>query len=112
MMKEDLIRKLSSRKFWAMLASLAVCVCAFFALPDVDVAKITALIGAFGNIAVYMLSEALVDSANSTKSVVTTEMTTNTTENKTFNTQIQKHINPDDSSRATIAEVEAGKNGE
>ena len=61
MSKEDWIRKISSRKFWAMLAALVVCICAFFAMPDADVARITALIGAFGDLAIYMLSEALVD---------------------------------------------------
>ncbi len=62
-MKIDWIRKLSSRKFWGMIAALAVCICAFFAMPDHDVARITALIGAFGDIAIYMLSEASVDRA-------------------------------------------------
>lgn len=106
MKKEDLIRKLSSRKFWAMLASLAVCICAFFALSDVDVAKITALIGAFGDIAVYMLSEALVDSANSTKNTIVTE------ETKAFNTQIHKSLNPNESSRTTIKGVTTQEDAE
>ena len=53
-----------------MLAALVVCICAFFAMPDADVARITALIGAFGDLAIYMLSEALVDAANGTKTEI------------------------------------------
>lgn len=71
MSKEDWTRKLSSRKFWAMAAALVVCICAFFSMPDADVAKITALIGAFGDIAVYMLSEAMVHKANATSTDIT-----------------------------------------
>lgn len=90
MSKADWIRKLSSRKFWAMLAALVVCICAFFAMPDKDVARITALIGAFGDLAIYMLSEALADAANSTKTEVLTNKST--TETKTTTTALSKDL--------------------
>lgn len=57
----DWRQKLSSRRFWSMIAALVVCICAFWAMPEHDVARITALIGAFGDLAIYMLSEASVD---------------------------------------------------
>lgn len=90
MTKADWARKLSSRKFWAMIAALVVCICAFFAMPDADVARITALIGAFGDLAIYMLSEALVDTANSTKTEVITSKST--TEGKTTTTALSKDL--------------------
>ena len=90
MSNEDWIRKLSSRKFWAMLAALVVCICAFFAMPDADVARITALIGAFGDLAIYMLSEAIADAANSTKTEVITSKST--TEGKTTTTALSKDL--------------------
>lgn len=90
MSKEDWIRKISSRKFWAMLAALVVCICAFFAMPDADVARITALIGAFGDLAIYMLSEALVDAANGTKTEIVSNRST--TESKTTTTALSKDL--------------------
>lgn len=90
MSKEDWLRKLSSRKFWAMLAGLVVCICAFFAMPDKDVAKITALIGAFGDLAIYMLSEAMADAANSTRTEIISNRST--TEAKTTTTALSKDL--------------------
>ena len=90
MSKEDWLRKLSSRKFWAMLAALVVCICAFFAMPDKDVAKITALIGAFGDLAIYMLSEAMADAANSTRTEIIYNRST--TEAKTTTTALSKDL--------------------
>lgn len=90
MSKDDWIRKISSRKFWAMIAALVVCICAFFAMPDKDVAKITSLIGAFGDLAIYMLSEALADAANSTKTEIVSNRST--TEAKTTTTALSKDL--------------------
>lgn len=90
MSKEEWIRKLSSRKFWAMLAALIVCICAFFAMPDADVARITALIGAFGDLAIYMLSEAMADAANSTRTEIITNKST--TETKATTTALSKDL--------------------
>lgn len=90
MSKTDWIRKLSSRKFWAMLAALVVCICAFFAMPDAEVARITALIGAFGDLAIYMLSEALTDAANGTRTEIQTSKTT--TETKATTTTLSKDL--------------------
>lgn len=68
----DWKRKVASRKFWALLAGLATSALTVFGYAsDSEVTvKIVGLIGAFGSIAVYMLSEAYVD-GQSTKSAGT-----------------------------------------
>jgi len=75
-----------------MLAALVTSLCVFFTLPEQEITQIVALIGAFGDIAIYMLSEAMVDSANSTQTISTTTVSTNTEETKAYNTQIQKNL--------------------
>lgn len=54
-------RKLSSRKFWALLAGLATSGMVLINIPDNTAAQITAVIGAFGSVVIYILSEAYVD---------------------------------------------------
>jgi len=54
-------RKLSSRKFWALLAGLVTTILVFANVPENTVAQAAAIIGAFGSIAVYILAEAYVD---------------------------------------------------
>ena len=63
MSKTDLIRKLSSRKFWALLAGFVGSMLVVFNVGDNDIAQIAAVITAFGSVAVYMLAEASVDNA-------------------------------------------------
>lgn len=60
-MKIDWKRKLSSRKFWALLAGLATSGLVLFNVPENTIAQVAAVIGAFGSVAVYMLAEAYVD---------------------------------------------------
>lgn len=57
----DWKRKLSSRKFWALLAGLATSGLVMFNVSDNTAAQVVAVIGAFGSVAVYILSEAYVD---------------------------------------------------
>lgn len=57
----DWAAKLGSRKFWAMVAGLAMSVCVLANADGETVKQVTALIVAFGNIAVYTLAEAAVD---------------------------------------------------
>jgi hypothetical protein len=68
----DWKKKVASRKFWALLAGLATSALTVFGYSsDSEVTlKIVGLIGAFGSIAIYMLSEAYVD-GQSTKSAGT-----------------------------------------
>lgn len=61
-MKIDWARKLSSRKFWALAAGLATAGLVLAKVPDSTITQVTAVIGAFGSIAIYILAEAYVDS--------------------------------------------------
>jgi len=61
MNKIDWKAKLSSRKFWALLAGLVTAVMTAAGASENDVAQTTAVIGAFASIAVYILAEAYVD---------------------------------------------------
>lgn len=57
----DWKRKLSSRKFWALLAGLATSGMVLMNVSDNTAAQVAAVIGAFGSVAVYILAEAYVD---------------------------------------------------
>lgn len=54
-------KKLSSRKFWALLAGLATSGMVLFNVSDNTAAQVVAVIGAFGSVVAYMLAEAYVD---------------------------------------------------
>ncbi|NLY80369.1 MAG: hypothetical protein GX072_10925 [Lysinibacillus sp.] len=60
-MKINWKRKLSSRKFWALLAGFISSLLLAFNLGENEIAQVTAVITAFGSIAVYILAEASVD---------------------------------------------------
>lgn len=53
--------KLSSRKFWSLLLALIGAVLVALNVPSGSVESITAIIGAFASIIVYILAEAHVD---------------------------------------------------
>ena len=59
--KIDWKRKLSSRKFWAMLGGQATAMLTVFNVSDSVILQVTAVIGSLGIFAVYMLAEAYVD---------------------------------------------------
>lgn len=63
-MKIDWKRKLSSRKFWALLAALATSILAAAGADDNVVLQVTGVIGAVGACVAYMLAEGLSDAAN------------------------------------------------
>jgi len=56
--------KLSSRKFWSLVAGFVSSVLLAFNLDENTVAQVAAVIGSFGLVAVYILAEASVDKAN------------------------------------------------
>ena len=62
MKKEDLIRKLGSRKFWACISAVVIALIAFFNAPAETTERIVALISAIGGLCIYMLSEGIADS--------------------------------------------------
>lgn len=55
--------KLSSRKFWALIAALVLSILVFFNVGENQIAQITSIITAFGSIAVYIFAEASIDKA-------------------------------------------------
>lgn len=59
----DWKQKLSSRKFWALLAGLAVAVMVLMGAPAESQTQIVSVIMALGSIAVYMWGETTVDAA-------------------------------------------------
>ncbi len=60
----DIKRKLSSRKFWALLAGFVSSLLIAFNLSENTIIQVTAIITAFGSIAVYIFAEASVDKAS------------------------------------------------
>lgn len=63
MNKEDLIRKLSSRKFWVAVVAFVGALLAAFNLAETDIAQITSIIMAGGALIAYIFSEGWVDAA-------------------------------------------------
>ena len=62
--KKTLLAKLASRKFWALLAGFIGSLLIVFNVGENEIAQITAIITAFGSIAVYILAEASIDRVN------------------------------------------------
>ena len=62
MKKEDLIRKLGSRKFWACVSAVIIALVAFFNADPETTERIVALVSAVGGLCIYMLSEGMADS--------------------------------------------------
>lgn len=66
-MKIDWKRKLSSRKFWALLAALATSVLTATGAGESVTLQVTGVIGAVGACVAYMLAEGLADSGSGDK---------------------------------------------
>lgn len=60
--KENLIRKLGSRKFWACITAVIIALVAFFKADPETTERIVALVSAVGGLCIYMLSEGIADS--------------------------------------------------
>lgn len=67
-MKNEIIRKLSSRKFWAALGAFAVALCALLGVDELTVEKLAAVIGAFLVLWGYIFTEGKLDSQSMDKS--------------------------------------------
>jgi hypothetical protein len=57
----DWKKKLSSRKFWALVATFAASMLVLFGVGEADITKITALITAAGSAIAYIFAEGNVD---------------------------------------------------
>lgn len=60
-MKINWKEKLSSRKFWALVAALVLSVLVFFNASDNTATQVGSIITAFGSVCVYTLAEASID---------------------------------------------------
>lgn len=63
MTKEDLIRKFTSRKFWACVVAFVTAVLIYFNVPENSISQITTIIMAFGALIAYIFAEGWVDSS-------------------------------------------------
>lgn len=95
MSKEDILRKLASRKFWVALAGFIGSLLVAFNIGENDIAQVTAIITAFGSLIVYILSESAVDAASASANQVITEtvLETKTEKNTSTHTALSKDLN-------------------
>lgn len=66
MSKDDIIRKLTSRKFWIAVTSFIALIAVACGATEAEAAQITALIMAGATVLGYILGEGLVDAARMT----------------------------------------------
>lgn len=67
-MKNEIIRKLSSRKFWAAIGALAIALCALLGVDELTSEKLAAVIGALSVLFGYIFTEGRLDSQSMDKS--------------------------------------------
>lgn len=70
MKKEDWVRKLCSRKFWAAVAGFVTGLVAFIASPSGSQEAIGGLIMSFGTLVAYIVGEGLADAAGAKADVL------------------------------------------
>jgi len=73
MTKEDIKRKLCSRKFWLAIAGLVTGLVGFLKNPTTDAEAITSLIMALGSVIAYIVAEGLVDAARESGDIYVAE---------------------------------------
>ena len=61
--KEDIARKLTSRKFWLAVASFVTCIFVFLGGSSETIERVASLIMAGGTIVAYIIGEGLADSS-------------------------------------------------
>ncbi|MDF2545820.1 MAG: uncharacterized protein K0R93_718 [Anaerosolibacter sp.] len=61
MTKIDWMRKLSSRKFWSLLMALIAAGLVLVKVEATVISQVSAVIGAFSSVVIYILAEANVD---------------------------------------------------
>lgn len=64
MNKEDIVRKLTSRKFWAAVVGFVTPIMTLSNIPDNTAVQITSIIMAGGTLIAYIIGEGLTDAAN------------------------------------------------
>lgn len=61
--KQDIVRKLTSRKFWLAVVSFVTCICVFLGGSSETIDRVASLIMAGGTIIAYIIGEGLADSS-------------------------------------------------
>ena len=69
-MKDDLIRKLTSRKFWAAVVAFVTGLLIYFGKSETEASQIAALIMAGASVIAYIIGEGLADAAGAQADVV------------------------------------------
>ena len=64
MSKENLIRKLTSRKFWVALVGFITALLVAFKVDAGSVEQITAIVMSFGSLIAYIFAEGWTDASN------------------------------------------------
>lgn len=64
MKKQDIFRKLTSRKFWVAVAGFITAICIAFGVKDITTEQIITVISASSVLVAYIIGEGVVDSAN------------------------------------------------
>lgn len=64
MTKEQLIRKLTSRKFWICLLSFVTAILTAFHVPAESTSQVASIIMAFGSLIAYIFAEGWADASN------------------------------------------------
>lgn len=64
MTKEQIVRKLTSRKFWVALVAFIAALLTAFKVPEASAAQVTSIIMAFGSLVAYIFAEGWTDSAS------------------------------------------------
>jgi len=68
MTKDEIIRKLTSRKFWAAIAGFVTGLLIYFGKTAEQADQITALIMSAASVVAYIVGEGLIDAANAGQS--------------------------------------------
>ena len=63
MNKQDIIRKLTSRKFWVAVVGFITPLLLAFGVAETTVAQVTAIIMAGADVVAYLIAEGMADSA-------------------------------------------------
>lgn len=63
MTKQDIIRKLTSRKFWIAVVGFITPLLLAFGVAETSVSQVTAIIMAGADVVAYIVAEGMVDSA-------------------------------------------------
>ena len=70
MSKDDIIRKLTSRKFWLAVVALVTGLLAAFNVDAGTIEKVSGIIMAAASVVAYIVAEGMVDAGNASPTVV------------------------------------------